>query len=250
MAIQAVKEAGNVIIAHFPGEKRISYKEGRSNIVTDVDLLSEEKITTLLQYEYPDFSIMTEESADIAGDSPYTWIIDPIDGTRNYAYGIPHFCVALALARDDELILGIVYDPVRGELFRAEKGNGAFLNDSPISVSTKTSLKESLIGFDMGYDADIGQEILGMASALWPEVVSVRVMGSAALALAYTACSRLDLYIHLYLYPWDLASGMLLIEEAGGMVTGLDGQRADIHSSTVIATNREIHQDFMKRVRH
>lgn len=250
MAIQAVKEAGNVIMAHFPGEKRISYKEGRSNIVTDVDILSEEKITTLLQYEYPDFSIMTEESADIAGDSPYTWIIDPIDGTRNYAYGIPHFCVALALARDDELILGIVYDPVRGELFRAEKGNGAFLNDSPISVSTKTSLKESLIGFDMGYDADIGQEILGMASALWPEVVSVRVMGSAALALAYTACSRLDLYIHLYLYPWDLASGMLLIEEAGGMVTGLDGQRADIHSSTIIATNREIHQDFMKRVRH
>jgi myo-inositol-1(or 4)-monophosphatase len=250
VAIQAVKEAGNVIMAHFPGEKRISYKEGRSNIVTDVDLLSEEKITTLLQYEYPDFSIMTEESADIAGDSPYTWIIDPIDGTRNYAYGIPHFCVALALARDDELILGIVYDPVRGELFRAEKGNGAFLNDSPISVSTKTSLKESLIGFDMGYDADIGQEILGMASALWPEVVSVRVMGSAALALAYTACSRLDLYIHLYLYPWDLASGMLLIEEAGGMVTGLDGQRADIHSSTVIATNREIHQDFMKRIRH
>ena len=250
MAIQAVKEAGNVIMAHFPGEKRISYKEGRSNIVTDVDILSEEKITTLLQYEYPDFSIMTEESADIAGDSPYTWIIDPIDGTRNYAYGIPHFCVALALARDDELILGIVYDPVRGELFRAEKGNGAFLNDSPISVSTKTSLKESLIGFDLGYDADIGQEILGMASALWPEVVSVRVMGSAALALAYTACSRLDLYIHLYLYPWDLASGMLLIEEAGGMVTGLDGQRADIHSSTVIATNREIHQDFMKRIRH
>jgi len=250
VAIQAVKEAGNVIMAHFPGEKRISYKEGRSNIVTDVDILSEEKITTLLQYEYPDFSIMTEESADIAGDSPYTWIIDPIDGTRNYAYGIPHFCVALALARDDELILGIVYDPVRGELFRAEKGNGAFLNDSPISVSTKTSLKESLIGFDLGYDADIGQEILGMASALWPEVVSVRVMGSAALALAYTACSRLDLYIHLYLYPWDLASGMLLIEEAGGMVTGLDGQRADIHSSTIIATNREIHQDFMKRVRH
>ena len=250
VALEAVREAGNVIMAHFPGEKRISYKEGRSNIVTDVDILSEEKIKALLQYEYPDFGIMTEESADIAGHSPYTWIIDPIDGTRNYAYGIPHFCVALALARGDELILGVVYDPVRGELFRAEKGNGAFLNDSPISVSTKTSLKESLIGFDMGYDADIGQEILGMASALWPEVVSVRVMGSAALALAYTACSRLDLYIHLYLYPWDLASGMLLIEEAGGVVTGLDGQRADIHSSTIIATNSEIHQDFMKRVRH
>lgn len=249
VAIQAVREAGNIIMARFPGEKRISYKEGRSNIVTDVDILAEEKITALLQREYPDFGIMTEESADIAGASSYTWIIDPIDGTRNYAYGIPHFCVALALARDEELILGIVYDPVREELFRAEKGQGAFLNDSPISVSAKTSLQESLIGFDMGYDAEIGQEILGVASALWPGVVSVRVMGSAALGLAYTACGRLDLYIHLYLYPWDLASGILLVGEAGGVVTELDGQRVSIHSKSVIATSKEIHQDFMKRVR-
>ena len=249
VAVQAVREAGNIIMARFRGEKRISYKEGRSNIVTDVDILAEEKITALLQREYPDFGIMTEESADIAGDSSYTWIIDPIDGTRNYAYGIPHFCVALALARGEELILGIVFDPVREELFRAEKGQGAFFNDSPISVSAKTSLRESLVGFDMGYDAGIGQEILGVASALWPGVVSVRVMGSAALALAYTACGRLDLYIHLNLSPWDLASGILLVGEAGGVVTELDGQPVSIHSRSVIATNREIHQDFMGRSR-
>ncbi|GAF83794.1 unnamed protein product, partial [marine sediment metagenome] len=245
VAVQAVREAGDIIMAHFHGEKRISYKEGRSNIVTDVDVLAEEKILALLQYEYPHFSIMTEESADIAGDSPYTWIIDPIDGTRNYAYGIPHFCVALALARGEELLLGISYDPVRGELFRAEKGQGAFLNDSPIAVSTRTSLGESLVGFDMGYDAEIGQEILGVASALWPGVVSVRVMGSAALGLAYAASGRLDLYIHLALYPWDLASGILLVSEAGGVVTELDGQPVGIQSKSVIATNRDIHQDFM-----
>lgn len=249
VAVQAVREAGDIIMAHFHGEKRISYKEGRSNIVTDVDVLAEEKISALLQYEYPHFSIMTEESADIAGDSSYTWIIDPIDGTRNYAYGIPHFCVALALARGEELLLGISYDPVRGELFRAEKGQGAFLNDSPIAVSTRTSLGESLVGFDMGYDAEIGQEILGVASALWPGVVSVRVMGSAALGLAYTACGRLDLYIHLALYPWDLASGILLVSEAGGVVTELDGQPVGIQSKSVIATNRKIHQDFMGRSR-
>lgn len=249
VASEAVIEAGNIIMAHLPGEKRISYKKGRSNIVTDVDVLAEEKIAALLQQEYPHFGIMTEESADIAGDSPYIWIIDPIDGTRNYAYGIPHFCVALALARGEELVLGIVYDPVREELFRAEKGQGAFLNDSPISVSSKTSLEESLIGFDMGYDAEIGQEILGVASALWPGVVSVRVMGSAALGLAYTACGRLDLYIHLSLYPWDLASGILLVSEAGGVVTELDGQPVGIHSKSIIATSREIHQDFMGRSR-
>ena len=249
MAVQAVREAGDVIMAHFHGEKRISYKEGRSNIVTNVDVLAEGRITQILQQEYPHFSIMTEESADIAGDSPYTWIIDPIDGTRNYAYGIPHFCVALALARGEELLLGISYDPVRGELFRAEKGQGAFLNDSPIAVSTRTSLGESLVGFDMGYDAEIGQEILGVASALWPGVVSVRVMGSAALGLAYVASGRLDLYIHLSLYPWDLAGGILLVSEAGGVVTELDGQPVGIQSKSVIATNRDIHQDFMSRSR-
>ncbi len=249
VAVQAVREAGDIIMAHFHGEKRISYKEGRSNIVTDVDVLAEEKILALLQQEYPHFSIMTEESEDIAGDSPYTWIIDPIDGTRNYAYGIPHFCVALALARGEELLLGISYDPVRGELFRAEKGQGAFLNDSPIAVSTRTSLGESLVGFDMGYDAEIGQEILGVASALWPRVVSVRVMGSAALGLAYVASGRLDMYFHLALYPWDLAGGILLVSEAGGVVTELDGQPVGIQSKSVIATNRDIHQDFMGRSR-
>lgn len=249
VAVQAVREAGDIIMAHFHGEKRISYKEGRSNIVTDVDVLAEGRITQILQQEYPHFSIMTEESDDITGDLPYTWIIDPIDGTRNYAYGIPHFCVALALARGEELLLGISYDPVRGELFRAEKGQGAFLNDSPIAVSTRTSLGESLVGFDMGYDAEIGQEILGVASALWPRVVSVRAMGSAALGLAYVASGRLDMYFHLALYPWDLAGGILLVREAGGVVTELDGQPVGIQSKSIIATNRDIHQDFMGRSR-
>ena len=249
VASEAAREAGDIIVAHFHDEKRISYKEGRSNIVTDVDLLVEGKIKALLQEEYPDFGIMTEESEDIASDSPYTWLIDPIDGTRNYAYGIPHFCVALALTQGEEVVLAIIYDPVRDELFRAEKGRGAFLNDLPISVSAKTSLQESLIGFDMGYDAEMGQEILGVASALWPGVVSVRVMGSAALGLAYTACGRLDLYIHLSLYPWDLASGILLVREAGGVITGLDGQPVSIQSKSVIATSKEIHEAFMKRIR-
>ena len=248
VANQAVREAGSVIIAHFHGEKRVTYKEGRSNIVTDVDLLAEERIIALLREEYPSFGIITEESTDIAGDSPYTWIIDPIDGTRNYAYGIPHFCVAIALTQGEEVVLGIAYDPVREELFRAEKGNGAFLNDSPIVVSSKTSLQASLVGFDMGYDAEIGQEMLGVASALWPGVVSVRVMGSSALGLAYAACGRLDLYLHLALYPWDLAAGILMVGEAGGVITELDGQPVSIRSKSVIATSRAIHDDFMRRV--
>ena len=180
VATDAVREAGEVVVARFPGDKSISYKEGRSNVVTDVDLLAEERIIAVLRREYPDHGIMTEESDDVAGSSPYTWIVDPIDGTRNYAYGIPHFCVALALAHDEEVVLGIIYDPVREELFRAEKGSGAFLNDAPIAVSDRDSLSVSLAAFDLGYDPDIGQKMLKVAGALWPEVAAVRVMGSAA----------------------------------------------------------------------
>lgn len=235
-------------MAHFRGEKRIEYK-GRTDLVTDIDLLVEEKMIALLQKEYPSIGIITEESEEIAGDSPFTWVIDPIDGTRNFARGIPHFSVALALTQGDDVLLGIVYDPLREEFFWAEKGGGAFLNNSPISVSKKTSLEASLIGFDMGYDAERGQEVLDVASALWPGVQSVRVMGSAALGLAYAACGRLDLYLHLSLSPWDLASGILLINEAGGVITELDGKPVSIRSRRVIATNAAIHEEFMSRIR-
>ena len=248
VATQAAREAGRLVMAHFQGEMRIEYK-GRTDIVTDVDLLAEKAIISLLREEFPDFGIITEESEDIAGDLSYTWIIDPIDGTRNYAYGIPHFCVALALAQGEELLVGIIYDPLREELFRVEKGKGAFRNNSPISVSRKATVQDSLVGFDMGYDAERGQEMLEVASALWPGVQSVRVMGSAALGLAYAACARLDIYLHLSLYPWDLAAGMLLVEEAGGVVTEVDGKPASIHSKTVIATSGAIHQDFMRRMK-
>ena len=248
VATQAAKEAGSLIMAHFQGEVRIEYK-GRTDIVTDVDLLVEKAMMSLLREEFPSFGIITEESQNIASNSRYAWIVDPLDGTRNFAYGIPHFCVALALAQEDEVVLGIIYDPLRGEFFRAEKGRGAFRNDLPISVSTKTTVQGSLVGFDMGYDAERGREVLEVASALWPGVQSVRVMGSAALGLAYAACARLDIYLHLSLSPWDLAAGILLVEEAGGAISELDGQPVSIQSKSVIATSKAIHDDFMRRAR-
>ena len=248
VAIEVAQEAGSIIVSRFHLDKSISYKAGRSNIVTDVDLLAEKCIIELLQRNYPDFGIITEESEAIAGDSPYTWIVDPIDGTRNYAFGIPHFCVCIALACDGEIVLGVTCDPIRHEMFRAEKGGGAFLNDVPIAVSDKTSLSVSLVSFDLGYDADIGQKMLGVTSALWPGVVSVRVMGSAALGLAYVACGRLDLYFHFSLYPWDLAAGTLLVSEAGGVVTEFEGLPISLSSRTVIASNKDVHRDFTKRV--
>ncbi len=248
IAIHAARQAGDIIRSHFHSEKCVSYKEGRSNIVTDVDLLAEKCIIDLLQQNYPGFGIMAEESPATAGELPYTWIIDPIDGTRNYAFGIPHFCVCIALAHGEEVVLGVIYDPMRDELFRAEKGCGAFLDDMPVAVTDKTSLSVSLVSFDLGYDADVGQKMLGVTSALWPGVVSVRVMGSAALGLAYVACSRLDLYFHFSLYPWDLAAGILLVREAGGVVTEFEGQPIGLNSRTVVASNRAIHREFTRKV--
>lgn len=244
---QAAEEAGRLIMEHFKGEKHISYKPGRSNIVTDVDLLSEEGIVALLRDEFADFGVVTEESDGITSDSSFKWIIDPIDGTRNYAHGVPHFCVSVALAHGDEPVVGVVRDPVRGETFSVEGGKGAFLNGSPITVSKRTSLRASLVGFDMGYSEERGREMLQVANALWPGVEAVRVMGSAALGLCYTACGRLDLYINLSLSAWDLAAGMLLIREAGGLVTGPDGSASTISSNSIVAANQLIHREFMGR---
>ena len=248
VATQAVKEAGAIIMAHFQGEMRTNYK-GKTHVVTDVDLLAEKVMIALLREEFPSFGIIAEESESIAGDLPYTWIIDPLDGTRNYAYGIPHFCVSLALAQGDEILLGIVYDPLREEFFRVAKGRGAFRNDLPISISTGIAVGGSLVGFDMGYQADAGGQVLALASALWPGIQSVRVMGSAALGLAYVACGRLDIYLHLSLSPWDLAAGILLVKEAGGVVTEIDGKPVSIRSKRIIATNKAIHEDFLRRAK-
>ncbi|MDY6918099.1 MAG: inositol monophosphatase family protein [Chloroflexota bacterium] len=247
VATQAATAAGKLIMEHFHGEMRISYKPGRSNIVTDVDVLSEETIIGLLQDEYPDFGVIAEESDEIAPESPYRWVIDPIDGTRNYAHGIPHFCVSIALSDASDVVLGVIHDPVRGETFTGEKGRGPLLNGAAVAISERTSLEDSLVGFDMGYSAERGREMLKVAGALWPGVQSVRVMGSAALGLAYTACGRLDLYVNLSLSAWDLAAGILLVREAGGLVTEPGGTAAGLRSRSIVAANRSIHADFVSR---
>ncbi len=249
VATQAAIEAGDLLLERLQGPKRVEYKEGRANIVSDVDLLAEKKIITLLQGEFPDFDILSEESAAVATGSPYTWIIDPLDGTNNYVFGIPFFCVALALASGEEVLLGLIYDPIRKELFRAEKGRGAFLNNHPIGVSQRTSIKASFIGCDLGYDAQQGKRILEMIMTLWPRMHGFRIMGSAALGLAYIACGRFDLYIHANLYPWDSAGGILLIREAGGEATEWDGKPATFRSKQIAAANKVVHREFMELVK-
>lgn len=246
VASQAAKEAGSLLLQKIHGERQLSYKEGRANIVTDVDVLVEKKIIALLQNEYPGYNILSEESTAIDNDSEYTWVIDPLDGTNNYIHGVPFYSVSIALTSSQEILLGLVYDPWMQELFTAEAGVGAWLNDNRISVASRKSIDGSFIGCDMGYDAEAGVRILETIKNSWPHMCGIRIMGSAVLGLAYVACGRLDLYVHLYLYPWDVASGILLVREAGGEVTDWEGKAATIQSSQILAGNKALRVEFME----
>jgi len=248
VAVVAARKAGEVLRVNFRQERQVRYK-GRANIVTDVDLQAEKALITFLRAEYPEHGILSEESDPIDGSSQYKWILDPLDGTNNYSFGIPFFSTVIALVRGEESMLGIVYDPLRDEMFSAVKGQGSALNGKSVSVSCKTKVDDALIGLDMGYIDEKGKSILGLMSRLWPDMYAYRILGSAALGMAYAACGRLDLYFHLLIYPWELAAGRLLVSEAGGMVTDWEGEPLKMGESSIIAANGDLHSDFMDRVR-
>ena len=226
----AARRAGELAAARFRTDVEVSLK-GRANVVTDVDLASERLILDYVGREYPDFGILSEESEPVPGAAPYTWVVDPIDGTRNFAEGIPHFCVVVAIAAGDEVVAGVTYDPVRDELFAAQKGQGAYRNGQRIRVSDRADLGDGVLGFDLGYDFGSAKLLLEMAAGIWPRTQAYRLMGSSALSIAYTACGRIDLYFHHSLSSWDIASGILLAREAGGQV--LD--RATLQDATLFS---------------
>lgn len=241
----AARRAGALVMERFRTEVRVSLK-GRANVVTDADLASERLILDYVTAEYPDFGILSEESAPVPGAAPYTWVIDPIDGTRNFAEGIPHFCVVVAIAEGAAVAAGVTYDPVRDEMFAAQRGQGAYLNGERIAVSDRADLSEAIIGFDLGYDFDQAKLLLEMAGAIWPQVSGYRLLGSSALSIAYAAAGRIDLYCHHNLSAWDIASGILLAREAGGLV--LDRAtlgEATLFSAGLIISNPALVEQFL-----
>ncbi|UCH50361.1 MAG: inositol monophosphatase [Chloroflexota bacterium] len=244
IAITAVEEAGRILLAHFGSKIQVKHKS-KGNLVTDADILSEKFILEFLQDEYPDFDILSEESNSSTSLSGFAWIVDPLDGTNNYTFGIPFFCINIALVKDRDILLGVTYDPVRKELFHAEIGRGAYLNESQIQVSKESSLQSSLVGLDLGYSQERGEEMLQVANRLWGQVHCLRAMGSSSLGLAYVACGRVNLYLHRYLFPWDIASGLLLIREAGGEVTDWQGRPANFRDTEIIASNSQLHREFL-----
>ncbi len=247
-AIETAREAGQILLEKF-GRKINVTKKGDINLVTEADLASEKLIIERIKSYYPKHAILAEESGDavlMEGANTWKWIIDPLDGTTNYAHGYPCFCVTIALEHDGEIIIGVTFDPTRNELFAAEKGRGATLNGKPIRVSDTEQLSESLIVTGFPYDFKQKENFSRHLTDFLLHSRGVRRDGSAAIDMAYVACGRFDGFWEEGLNPWDVAAGYLLIEEAGGQVTYYNGEKYNIYSPPICGSNGLIHREMLE----
>lgn len=250
-AVRAAKEAGKLVMEYY---NRLDASEverkGQSDYVTKVDRLAEELIVGIVRKEFSDHSIQAEEGAGSqAGDGgprAYHWLIDPLDGTTNYMHGFPMFCISIALAKDDELLLGIVYDPLRDELFWSRKGMGTWINRDQVRVSDEHRLEDALVatGFPFRHRA-VFDVYLESFRRIFHRCGGLRRAGSAALDLAYVACARADGFWEYGLSPWDIAAGSLLVREAGGVMSDLLGGPGYLKSGHVVGGTPRIHEQLV-----
>ncbi len=246
VAREAALKAGTILRENIHGDREISYK-GEINLVTEMDKRSERTVVEVLRSAFPDHGILAEEETAIENSSGFRWIIDPLDGTTNYAHGYPNFAVSIGLEHAGEVILGVVYDPMRDELFTAESGKGASLNGRAIKVSKADTLIRSLLATGFPYDRMTSEKNnLNYFRALLMASQEVRRSGSASLDLCSVAAGRLDGYWELKLHPWDVAAGSLIVREAGGMVSDFSGIRFSIHDKEIVASNGRIHRRMIE----
>lgn len=245
-ARETAVKAGKLLLNRRHRHNKIKLK-GRINIVTEADLASEKLIIRAIEKKYPDHSILTEEECSVEKNSDYRWIIDPIDGTTNYAHDFPFWCVSIGLEYRRTIIVGVVYDPLHDELFYASKNNGSCLNRKNIFVSSQRQLENSLLATGFPYDIGSSRENnLKYFSRFAKKAQAVRRAGSAALDLCYLACGRFDGFWELKLAPWDTAAAKLIVEEAGGRVTDFYGEKYSIYDKYILASNRKIHKQMIK----
>ncbi|MGD2278536.1 MAG: inositol monophosphatase family protein [Candidatus Omnitrophota bacterium] len=248
IAVKAALEAGKYAIKRVGRLKEISQKSGRTDLVTDVDKKCEGMIVEKIKKEFPSHSMLAEEGGEYGRKAEYQWIIDPLDGTTNYAHTFPVFCFSIALMTKEQVRLGVVYDPTREELFTAEEGKGAFLNKKRIKVSNTKELGYSLLATGFAYNIEGKLQNLDYFTKMIKSAQAVRRLGSAALDLCYVACGRLDGFWELGLKPWDTAAGQLLVKEAGGKITAIDGKTFDIYGDDIVASNGYFHEEFLSKL--
>ncbi|MEO8109988.1 MAG: inositol monophosphatase family protein [Ginsengibacter sp.] len=248
--IKATEAGAKELKRFFNGKFKISNKEGINNLVTEADHAADKAILQVIQGEFPLHGIVSEESAEKVSDSEYKWIIDPIDGTVNFANGIPICCVSIGLEHNGKMLMGAVYNPIMNEFFFAERGKGATLNDKKISVSDKKDVLTSCLvtGFPYTYLEQPNGPIQVFARLI-KKGIPVRRLGSAATDLCWVAAGRFDGFYEHQLNAWDSAAGFLIVEEAGGKVTDLNGGPYSPYQPGIIATNGGIHDELVEWVK-
>lgn len=250
IAIRAARSAGNVIIRNLGKLDTLAiHTKDRNDFVTEVDRQAEQEIIYILRKAFPGHGILAEESGFQEGDE-YQWIIDPLDGTTNFLHGFPQFAVSIAMRHKGRLELGVVYDPLRQEIFSASRGAGATLNDQRLRVTNRKTLEGSLLGTGFPFKSQQHLEVyLEMFRALFPQTAGIRRAGSAALDLAYVAAGRLDGFWEIGLSIWDMAAGVLLIQEAGGLCSDFSGGHDHLESGNIVAGNPKLFAEILKTIR-
>lgn len=246
-ATRAALEAGMVLMEYY-GKVRAEYKSDRS-IVTEADIKSEERIKSILESEFPTYSMLGEELGYVERDPNHSWVIDPLDGTTNYTMRTPFFSVSIGLMERGEPILGVVHYPHEGEVFRAERGGGAYLNEERIRVSDERDIEKSMLTFCHGRDEESTKAMVNIFGRLKLINNKVRQIGAASLELCYVACGRTDAFMMPGLNPWDVAAGALIVEEAGGRVSDFGGEPFHMNSRSLLASNGGLHDHLLELIK-
>jgi myo-inositol-1(or 4)-monophosphatase len=244
-AINLARKAGNLLTGKFNSKHEIHFK-GEINLVTEADKMSEDLIIAEINSNFPEHGILSEESPAQNSQAKLRWIIDPLDGTTNYAHGYPVFCVSIALENEGVIVLGVIYDPLREDMFVAVRGKGAYLNGKKMEVSKTATLSRSLLATGFPYDIRASKDNnLNYFNLMAMEAQAIRRAGAAALDIAYLACGRFDGFWELKLMPWDMAAACLMVEESGGVISDMSGGKWDIASPNVLVSNGLIHEQMI-----
>ena len=244
--IQISREAAELIKNAFGKTHSIEFKTNELNLVTETDKASEKLITDFIKKKYPTHGILAEEGSEANKSAEYLWVVDPLDGTTNFAHGLPIFSVSIGLQKNSETIAGVVYDVMRDIIYCAEKGSGAFEASQELNVSHTLKLEHSLLVTGFPYNvAENPENAFQKFEALTKKARGVRRLGSAAIDFCYVASGVFEGFWEVHLHPWDLCAGKLIVEEAGGLVTDFEGNEIDIYSKKILATNGNIHNQIL-----
>ncbi|MDD5071582.1 MAG: inositol monophosphatase family protein [Patescibacteria group bacterium] len=245
ISIECVKEAGQFLMANINKVKEVSFK-AKSDIVTNIDIGSEKIIIDKIKINFPEHSILSEESGFTGQHTGYIWIMDPIDGTMNYYHASAPFRVALCLVYQQQPIISAIYNPVKDELYFAEAGKGAMLNNRKIHVDENNELKKSVVLTHISSKKDARARTILALDSIFKKTLHMRMFGSGLAAMSYIASGKFDIFFNVKTYPWDILPGSLLIQEAGGTVTDIEGKQITIESTSVLATNGKVHDQMLE----